>query len=118
MRGTEQEFAEHMVVSSKRSAFVTITICLLLTMGIAILAHTLGSARLQVPVVETPAIPVGDDAQSGWMPPMDWQALPTERVGLAEAGWPLDLSGSVTDWQLQEPEIGGRLLFANTLPEE
>jgi hypothetical protein len=117
LRDTEQEFAQHMVGSSKRSAFVTVTLCLLLTAGIAFLAHTLGGASPHVTVVRSAPAGVIEEAGNGRMPPLDWQALPPERSGLAEAGWPLDLSTVADDWTPEEPGTEGRLLFVNKLPE-
>ena len=117
LRDTEQEFAQHMVGSSKRSAFVTVTLCLLLTAGIAFLAHTLGGANPYVTVVRSAPAGVIEDGEERRMPGLDWQALPPERSGLAEAGWPLDLSTATGDWSPEESGAEGRLLFVNKLPE-
>ena len=118
LRETEREFAEHMVVSSKRAAFVTVTICLLMTVGIGILAHTLGGAAGSRGM-DRPAVAGAVEKGAGfWDSPMAWQVLPFEERGVAEEAWSLDLPGLADEGKGLEVAGEPRLLFVNKFPGE
>ena len=117
LRETERDFAEHMVVSSKRSAFVTVTVCLLMTVGIAVLAHTLGGVA-GTRGVGLPAVGRGGAPDGARMAPMDWLVPPMGEAGIPEDGWALDLPGVGGDGKGLETGPEQRLLFANKFPGE
>jgi hypothetical protein len=54
LRQAEQEYGDYMRTNARRSAMVTMTLCALLTLGIAVLAHTLGGASHNVTVMRPP----------------------------------------------------------------